>query len=70
MIIRALIPDFGGTVTRTLFETQDLTEAALGLAPGTLTDIPTAQFDVTAPTASPAEALAPLGVQPKVPFHA
>lgn len=34
---RALILDFGGVVTRTLFETHDLTEQALGLAPGTLT---------------------------------
>jgi len=34
---RALILDFGGVITRTLFETHDLTEAALGLAPGTLT---------------------------------
>lgn len=34
---RALILDFGGVVTRTLFETHALTEAALGLAPGTLT---------------------------------
>lgn len=34
---RALILDFGGVVTRTLFETHDLTEAALGLEPGTLT---------------------------------
>jgi putative hydrolase of the HAD superfamily len=34
---RALILDFGGVVTRTLFETHDLTERALGLAPGTLT---------------------------------
>jgi putative hydrolase of the HAD superfamily len=34
---RALILDFGGVVTRTLFETHDLTEKALGLAPGTLT---------------------------------
>ena len=33
---RALILDFGGVVTRTLFETHDLTERALGLAPGTL----------------------------------
>ncbi|GAB4361585.1 MAG: HAD-IA family hydrolase [Oricola sp.] len=33
---RALILDFGGVVTRTLFETHDLTEAALGLPPGTL----------------------------------
>jgi putative hydrolase of the HAD superfamily len=37
MTDRALILDFGGVVTRTLFETHDLTEAALGLAPGTLT---------------------------------
>lgn len=34
---RALILDFGGVVTRTLFETHDLTEKALDLAPGTLT---------------------------------
>jgi putative hydrolase of the HAD superfamily len=34
---RALVLDFGGVVTRTLFETHDLTEKALGLAPGTLT---------------------------------
>jgi len=34
---QALILDFGGVVTRTLFETHDLSEAALGLAPGTLT---------------------------------
>lgn len=34
---RALILDFGGVVTRTLFETHDITEKALGLAPGTLT---------------------------------
>lgn len=34
---KALILDFGGVVTRTLFETHDLTEKALGLAPGTLT---------------------------------
>ncbi|MBL0373248.1 HAD-IA family hydrolase [Rhizobium sp. KVB221] len=33
---KALILDFGGVVTRTLFETHDLTESALGLAPGTL----------------------------------
>lgn len=37
MTDRALILDFGGVVTRTLFETHDLTERALGLAPGTLT---------------------------------
>lgn len=34
---RALILDFGGVVTRTLFETHDLTERALGLPVGTLT---------------------------------
>ena len=34
---RALILDFGGVVTRTLFETHDLTERALGLGPGPLT---------------------------------
>ena len=33
----ALILDFGGVVTRTLFETHALTEETLGLAPGTLT---------------------------------
>lgn len=33
---RALILDFGGVVTRTLFETHDLTETALGLPAGTL----------------------------------
>lgn len=34
---QALVLDFGGVVTRTMFETHDLTEAALGLASGTLT---------------------------------
>lgn len=34
---KALILDFGGVVTRTLFETHDLTEMALGLEPGALT---------------------------------
>lgn len=34
---RALILDFGGVISRTLFETHDLTEAALGLQPGSLT---------------------------------
>ncbi|TPJ79089.1 HAD-IA family hydrolase [Mesorhizobium sp. B2-6-2] len=33
---QALVLDFGGVVTRTLFETHALTERALGLAPGTL----------------------------------
>lgn len=34
---KALILDFGGVITRTLFETHYLTEKALSLAPGTLT---------------------------------
>jgi putative hydrolase of the HAD superfamily len=34
---RALVLDFGGVISRTLFETHDLSEAALGLSPGTLT---------------------------------
>ena len=34
---KALILDFGGVVTRTLFETHADTEQALGLPPGTLT---------------------------------
>ncbi len=34
---RALVLDFGGVISRTLFETHDRTESALGLAPGTLT---------------------------------
>lgn len=33
----ALVLDFGGVVTKTLFETHRETEAALGLMPGTLT---------------------------------
>ena len=33
---KALVLDFGGVVTRTLFETHALTEQALGLEPGTL----------------------------------
>ena len=37
MAQKALILDFGGVVTRTLFETHDITERALGLSPGTLT---------------------------------
>ena len=37
MTTRALILDFGGVVTRTLFETHDITERALGLQAGTLT---------------------------------
>jgi putative hydrolase of the HAD superfamily len=32
----ALVLDFGGVITRTLFETHDLTEHELGLPPGTL----------------------------------
>ncbi|MBL8325665.1 MAG: HAD-IA family hydrolase [Rubrivivax sp.] len=34
---RALVLDFGGVISRTLFETHELSERALGLAPGTLT---------------------------------
>jgi putative hydrolase of the HAD superfamily len=34
---QALILDFGGVITKTLFETHAMTEAALGLKPGTLT---------------------------------
>ncbi|MDE2371436.1 MAG: HAD-IA family hydrolase [Burkholderiales bacterium] len=37
MTPQALVLDFGGVVSRTLFETHELSEAALGLAPGTLT---------------------------------
>lgn len=37
MTERALILDFGGVVTRTLFETHDVTERALGLVAGSLT---------------------------------
>ena len=33
---KALILDFGGVISRTLFETHDLSEVALGLPPGTL----------------------------------
>lgn len=33
---RALVLDFGGVISRTMFETHDITERALGLAPGTL----------------------------------
>jgi putative hydrolase of the HAD superfamily len=33
---QALILDFGGVISRTLFETHDITERALGLAPGSL----------------------------------
>lgn len=34
---RALILDFGGVISRTMFETHAMSEQALGLAPGTLT---------------------------------
>jgi putative hydrolase of the HAD superfamily len=37
MSMRALVLDFGGVISRTLFETHDQTEAALGLPAGTLT---------------------------------
>jgi putative hydrolase of the HAD superfamily len=36
-VIKALIFDFGGVISKTLFETHALTEQALGLANGTLT---------------------------------
>jgi len=35
--VKALVLDFGGVVTRTMFETHTMTERALGLEPGTLT---------------------------------
>lgn len=34
---KALVLDFGGVISRTLFETHELSEVALGLPPGTLT---------------------------------
>lgn len=37
MSAQALVLDFGGVISRTLFETHALTEQALQLAPGTLT---------------------------------
>lgn len=37
MTPQALVLDFGGVISRTLFETHALSEAALGLPPGTLT---------------------------------
>ncbi len=37
IVARALVLDFGGVVTRTLHETHEQTEKALGLASGTLT---------------------------------
>lgn len=33
---KALVLDFGGVISKTLFETHDLTEAALGIEPGLL----------------------------------
>lgn len=36
MTAQALVLDFGGVITRTLFETHAASEAALGLPPGTL----------------------------------
>ncbi|MBL8345727.1 MAG: HAD-IA family hydrolase [Rubrivivax sp.] len=36
-VAQALVLDFGGVISRTLFETHELTESALGLASGTLT---------------------------------
>ena len=37
MTAKALELDFGGVISRMLFETHDLSERALGLPPGTLT---------------------------------
>jgi putative hydrolase of the HAD superfamily len=37
MTAQALVLDFGGVISRMLFETHDLSEQALGLKPGTLT---------------------------------
>ena len=37
MTEKALVLDFGGVISKTLFETHDLTEAALGLPSGSLT---------------------------------
>lgn len=37
MSTQALVLDFGGVISQTLFETHPQTEAALGLAPGSLT---------------------------------
>jgi putative hydrolase of the HAD superfamily len=37
MTAKALVLDFGGVISRMLFETHDLSERALGLPPGTLT---------------------------------
>jgi len=37
VVASALVLDFGGVISKTLFETHDATEAALGLARGTLT---------------------------------
>ena len=34
---KALVLDFGGVISRTMFETHRLTEAALGLKSGSLT---------------------------------
>ena len=36
-VTKALVLDFGGVISKTLFETHALSEAALGLAPGSLT---------------------------------
>ncbi|HSW07319.1 HAD-IA family hydrolase [Aquabacterium sp.] len=36
LLNKALVLDFGGVISRTLFETHALSERALGLAPGTL----------------------------------
>jgi hypothetical protein len=51
---RALILDFGGVISRTLFETHPQTEQALGIT--------TVAFEVHAPGASFARVLGLLGV--------
>ena len=35
--VKALVLDFGGVISKTLFETHDLSEQSLGLSTGTLT---------------------------------
>ncbi len=56
----ALILDFGGVISQTLFETLRRTETCLGLAPGTLTwggPFDPALFDVQDPASSYEKAL-------------
>jgi hypothetical protein len=37
MVQHALVPDLGGVISKTLFETRDVSEKMPGIAPGTLT---------------------------------